>query len=55
MKEIIKINQDYFKREAIRTGDMATHDRITAARQMLLKRCSLRIICSSQSEVSIYR
>jgi hypothetical protein len=53
MEEMIKIKRDYFKSVEIRNGDMARPDRITVNRQILFKRCSLRMICSSQSEVSI--
>jgi len=53
MGERIKINRDYFKREATINGDIASPDRITAAIHILLNRGSLRIICSSQSDVSI--
>jgi hypothetical protein len=53
MEEMIKIKRDYFKSVAIRNGDMARPDRITVNRQILFERCSLQMICSSQSEISI--
>jgi hypothetical protein len=53
MKERIKINRDYFKSAATINGNMARPDKMTATRQILLNRGSLRIICSSQSDVSM--
>lgn len=55
MNDRIEKNGDYFKNAARMVGDKTRPDRMTATMQTALKRGSIRMIRSSQSDVSIYR
>ena len=55
MVDRIEKSRDYFKNAAIMIGDKIRPHRMTATIQAALKRGSIRMIRSSQSDVSIYR
>ena len=55
MSDRIEKNGDYFKNAARMIGDKTRPDRRTATMQTVSKRGSIRMIRSSQSDVSIYR